>query len=417
MKLKKLAALGLASLLAIATLAGCGKTSGGTTGGDTSADGVQDVSLKVWCPEEELDMTQAMCDAFNEAHPEYNCTFEIAIVGVDESCDQLTTDPDLAADVCITPSGSLSQLVEAGLIYPITYDIENVKKLYGEGALEACTRNGEIYGLPSTPNTWFLYYNTDLFSADEVKSLDTIMAKDLGDDIKNFSCCISNSWYIEAFFYGVGCELYGADGTDPNSCTWNNADGLAAAEYLIDLSDNPKYIEDQDGIAGSLFTEGKLGVLCSGTWSAPSFEEMGDKWAAAPLPTATINGKECQLSNFADYKCFVVKSNTAYPKAAQQLAEWFNNEENQLTRYKGAGATPTCLSLLENEDVAADRATAALVAQTQYSTTQPSISQINEYWSPVQAFGTGIINDEVTKDNAQDMLDTLVDAITTKLVD
>ncbi len=419
MKAKKLLALFMASLFVVALLAGCGKKPGsGSNNSGDAGDGVEKITLKVWGPEEEMEITQQMCEAFDEAHPEYDCTFEIAVVGVDESAANLTTDPDLAADVCITPSGSLSQLVEAGLIYPITYDIDNIKTMYGEGALEACIRNGELYGLPSTPNTWFLYYNKNLFTEDEVKSLDTIMSKDLGEGIKNFSCAISNSWYIEAFFYAAGCTLYGEDGTDASDCTWNSAAGFEVGKYLIDLVNNEKYIEDLDGIGGSLFNEGKLGVLCTGTWSAPGIEEaLGEDWAAAPLPTVTINGKESQMTNFADYKCFVVKSNTKHPLAAQQLAEWLNNEENQLLRYQVAGATPTCLSLLDNEELASDRATIALIAQTEYATPQPSISQINEYWNPVIAFGEGIVNGGITEANLQEMLDTMVDAITTKLVD
>lgn len=427
MKAKKVMALTLATVMAMSMVTGCGsKDQGGNSkaGESTSAASqVQDITLKVWSPEEELDITKQMCESFDEAHPEYNCTFDIAVVGVDEALDQLKNDPELAADVFMMPSAGLSEVKEAGLIYPITADIDNVKSLYGEGAIEACTRDGELYGVPVTPNSWFVYYNKSLFTEEDVKSLDTMMEKDLGqaedgEDIQNFSCSISNSWYIEAFFYGAGCTLYGADGTDPDDCTWNNEAGVAVGEYLIDLANNAKYVEDLEGIAGSLFKEGKLGALCSGTWSAPELKEaLGDDLGACALPTVTINGETCQLSNFADYKCMAVKSSTAYPLAAQQLAEYMSNEESQILRYQTNFTTPTCLSLLENEELASDVATCALVAQTQYATPQPSISQINEYWTPVGAFGSGIINGEITKDNVKEKLDVVVDSITSKLVD
>ena len=164
--------------------------------------------------------------------------------------------------------------------------------------------------------------------------------------------------------------------------------------------------------------EGKLGALCSGTWAAPELKEaLGDDFGAVALPTITLNGTECQLSNFADYKCYAVKSNTAHPLAAQLLAEWLCNEENQLIRYEECATTPTCLSLQDKPELAEDVATRALIAQTQYSTPQPSISQINNYWTPVQALGEGIINGEITSDNIQEKLDTVVSDVTSTLAE
>lgn len=422
---KRVVALFLTTALVMSAMVGCG-SDGTSSKGETktendkenagdendSGDG-EEVNLKVWVPEEEMEMTQAMCKAFDEAHPEYNCTFDISVTGIDESVDALEADPEIAADIFQIPSGSISQCVDAGLLYPITADIDTVTSLYGEGALEAVTRDDLMYGVPYSPNSWFMYYNKRLYTEEDVKNLDTMMAKDLGDDVLNFSCSLSNSWYLEAFFYAAGCTLYGEDGMDPDDCTWNNDDGVAAANYVIDLATNPKYVEDIDGVAGSYMKEGKLGALCSGTWAAPELiAALGDDLGACVLPTITLNGKDCQLSNFADYKCYAVKSNTEYPLAAQQLAEWLTNEENQLTRYETSKATPTCLSLLENEKIMADEATCALIAQTQYATPQPSISQISNYWDPVAALGEGIINGDVTKDNVKEKLDTVVNDVT-----
>lgn len=442
MKLKKAVALLCTAGMLIGMLSGCGSsnvdssspstvgTSGSSednvttddnanTGDSGNASGeVEQVNLKVWVPEEEMEITQEMCAAFNEAYPEYDCTFDIAVVGVDESVSNLQTDPELAADVFLLPSGSISQLKDAGLIYPITTNSDVVQSLYGQGAIDACTRDGYLYGVPHSPNSFFMFYNKSMYTEDEVKSLETMMAKDLGSDVYNFSYTIHDSWYLETFFYAAGCSLFGEDGEDPTICTWNNDGGVAAVNYIIDLANNPKYIEDRDGIAGSLMKEGKLGALCSGTWSADALREaLGDDFGACALPTIELDGKECQLSNFADYKCFAVKSSTAHPMAAQLLAEWLSNEENQLLRYMECKATPTCLSLQDNPDVAADIATCALIAQTQYATPQPSISQINNYWTPVATLGESILQGDVTSANAQESLDTVVDTILSSLTE
>ena len=145
--MKKVLALLLSLVMALSLLTACGgsgndssnpnnssgsntSTPSDSTGGDAgapTADNPEDVSLKVWCPEEEHEIVQQMCAAFDEAHPEYNCTFEVVVVGIDESENQLTNDPELAADVMQLPSGGLSQLNDAGLLLPIMADIDNVK--------------------------------------------------------------------------------------------------------------------------------------------------------------------------------------------------------------------------------------------------------------------------------------------------
>lgn len=439
MKLKKAVALLCTAGMLMGMLTGCSNSDSGNTApdsensgnskedantgdnADASGDGeVESVNLKVWVPEEEMEITQELCKTFNEAHPEYDCTFDVAVVGIDESAANLETDPELAADVFQLPSGSISQLKDAGLIYPITANSDEVQSLYGQGAIDACTRDDLLYGVPFSPNSFFMFYNKSMYTDEDVKSLEAMMAKDLGSDVYNFSYTVHDSWYLETFFYAAGCTLFGQDGEDPTDCTWNNEGGVAAANYVIDLVNNPKYIEDRDGVAGSLFKEGKLGAMCSGTWADADgalTEALGDDLGACALPTINLDGKDCQLSNFADYKCFAVKSNTAHPMAAQLLAEWLANEENQLTRYKECKATPTCLSLQDNADVAADAATCALIAQTQYATPQPSISQISNYWTPVATLGESILQGDVTSANVQESLDTTVNTILSSITE
>ena len=297
-----------------------------STSGDTKE--VQDVTLKIWTASEELDLMKKMGESFAAAHPEYNLTFDISEMGIDEANANLKTDADSAADIFQLASGGVPELTQKGLLLPIGYDEAGLRALYPEGAISAvCAEDGLIYAVPFTPNTFFMYYNKSMFSADEVKSVETMLAKDLGTaedgtPIYNFSFQVSGPWYLESFFYAAGCTLFGADGKDASSMDWNNANGFAAGKYMIDLVNNPKYLENKDGIAMNMLREGKLAVHCDGTWNAgPVQEALGENYAAAPLPTININGKDCQMRNFADYKTYAVKSSTAYPLAAQQFAE------------------------------------------------------------------------------------------------
>ena len=423
--MKKTLALILALVLTLA-LAACGgnnsdapgnsnpSTDSPSTSGDSSE--VQDVTLKIWTASEELELMKKMGESFAAAHPEYNITFDISEMGIDEANSNLKTDADSAADIFQLASGGVPELTQKGLLLPIGYEEASLRELYPEGAISAvCGENGLIYAVPFTPNTFFMYYNKSMFTEDEVKSVETMMAKDLGEGVYNFSFQVSGPWYIESFFYAAGCTLFGADGKDASSMDWNNANGFAAGQYMIDLVNNPKYLENKDGIAMNMLREGKLAAHVDGTWNAgPVQEALGENYAAAPLPTININGQDSQLRNFADYKTYAVKSSTAYPLAAQQFAEWICNEENQLARYEDQGVPP-CISSLADQ-LSGDVALSALLAQSEFAVAQPNIPQINEYWTPATALGEGIYNKEITEDNLQEKLDQLVDAVTSTLV-
>lgn len=421
MKLRKLGALALSATMLASVAVGCGNSSAGDAGSNASAPAegeTQDVTLKIWVPEEEVGITDEMVKKFDEIHDEFNITYEIAVVGIDEAPANLETDADTAADIFYTPSGGVADLAKKGLLLPIVKDFDTIKNELPESALNAVTVDDIQYAVPFSPNTFFMYYNKNLYTDDEVKSLDTMMAKDLGDGKYNFGSKMTDSWYTEMYFLGNNGTLFGEDGQDPTNCSFNDANGLAAGEYLIDLAHNPKYIEDIDGVAGSEFKNGNLGAVTSGAWSAPEFKEaLGDSLGAVALPTATIGGNEVQLSNFVDFKTITVKSNTQFPLAAQQLAVYMANPENSLIRYNEQGDIPVLESLASSDEIKADFVASALNEQASKATNQPSIPKMGDYWDPMKALGEGIYYGDVTKANLQEQLDALVDSITGTLTE
>ena len=429
MKFKKTMAMILGTAMAASVMTGCGagadtaQTNTAAPAADTqtadtpaAAQETQDVTLKIWVPEEEVDITDEMVQKFDEIHDEFNITYEIAVVGIDEAPQAVETDADTAADIFYTPSGGVADMAGKGLLLPIAKDFDTIAGDLPESAINAVTIDGLTYAVPFSPNTFFMYYNKDLFTEDEVKSLDTMLDKDLGEGMWNFSTQLTNSWYAEVFFLGNGCTLFGEDGTNPDDCSFNDANGYAAGQYMIDLAANAKYLEDADGVGGNAFKEGKLGAVTSGAWSAPEFREaLGDKVGAVALPVANIGGKDVQLSNFVDFKTITVKSNTQYPLCAQQLAVYLASQDSCLTRYKEQGDVPVLKSLADSDEIKNDFVASALNDQAAYATNQPSIPKMGDYWDPMKAFGVSVYNGEVTEANLQSQLDALVDSITSTL--
>lgn len=376
----------------------------------------EDITLKVWGPQEEQELLKQMTEAFAKAHPEYNITFEYGVVSEGDAATELTKDPEAAADVFAFASDQTARLVEAGLLYPITYNVDAVKAVNSEASIQSATIDGQLYAYPFTPNSWFMYYDKSKFTEEEVKSLETMMAKDLGEGVKNFSVDINNGWYLSAFYFAAGCTLFGEDGRDPNTVTFNNEAGVEVTKYLIDLVSNPKFLEEDQGNMINAFENGTLGAACSGTWNAQSIKDaLGENYAATKLPTIKINGQDLQLRNFADFKLIGVNSQTKHPLAAMQLAEFLTNEENQKLRFEVRSIAPTNINLASDPEVLKNPAVAALSLQTTFSTVQSSIPQMGNYWAPAEAFGNELINGTITKDNVKEKLDSFVASILSTL--
>ncbi len=128
--MKKTLALILA-LIMMLSLAACGgdgskepDNSGNTpstpTDTPSTSDGekteVQDVTLKIWTAAEELELMKKMGESFAAAHPEYNLTFDISEMGIDEANANLKTDADSAADIFQLASGGVPELTQKGLL-------------------------------------------------------------------------------------------------------------------------------------------------------------------------------------------------------------------------------------------------------------------------------------------------------------
>lgn len=423
MKKKRVLALFMTVLMAGGLLAGCGSSDGGSTEGGSGSDSsgteeVTEVNLTVWGPQEDQaavegydeGILKAMCEAFDEAHPEWEINFEYGVCGEGEARDVVTKDVEEAGDVYFFANDQIPTLADAGALAKLGGSTADwVKENNAETMVQSVTYKDGIYGVPFTSNTWFMYYDKSKYTEDEVKSLDTMMAKDLGEGVYNFAFPMDNSWYIEAFYFGAGCSIFG-DGTDASAgCDFDSEAGIAATQYMVDLAANPKYSNEKDGSSLSLFSEGRLGAYCSGSWDAAAIREaLGENFGAVKLPTVTINGTEGQMRSFAGSKAIGVNPNCENPEVAVALAQYLGGQECQQIRYETRGITPT----LSGIEVGDDEVAAAEMSEiSEASFLQPVLSEMNAYWTPAETMGKEIIQGDVTADNAAEKTQAMVEGI------
>ena len=411
--MKKIIALLMACLM-IVSLAACGTadegtTTGaaggnaGTTAGNTPAE-PEKITLKVWGPQAELGENNdgwlpKMCEAFDEAHPEWDIEFSYEVCGEGDAGTKVTQDPTVAGDIYFFANDQLGSLLQANAIARLGGSVEEqVKGDNSQGIIDSVSKDGALYGVPFTTNTWFMFYDKSVFTEEDVKSLDAMLAKG------KVSFPLTTGWYFGSFYVANGGTFFG-DGTDASKgIDFAGEKGVAVTNYLLDLVANPNFVNDADGAGLAGLRDGSVSAYFSGTWDASKVKEaLGENWAATVAPTYTLNGEAKQIAPFGGSKAIAVNPNSAQPKAASLLAAYLATPEAQLAHYEFNGTAPVSSKLLaENETIMADLSCSAAVdTVATVAVTQPSIPEMGSYWGAAESMAKAIVNGEVTKDNAE----------------
>lgn len=422
MNIKKMISLVLAGSMLSATMMGCGGSSAAGDGQATDKAKSGPVTLKVWAPQEDQKASEGypkgiipyLCEKFKEEHPEWDLKFEYGVMSEGDAATSLMKDLDAGADVFMYANDQIPKLVEAGAIAKLGgKTVEGIKANNSESMVGSVTYNDAIYGVPYTSNTYFMFYDKSKYTEDEVKNLDTMMAKDLGNGVSNFAYQLSNSWYVAAFFYAGGGELFGPNGTDANAGT-TFGDHPEVTEYLVDLKNNPKFFSDPDGAASvTKIKEGTLGAFVSGSWDAAAVKEaLGDNFGVAKLPTITLNSKEGQMRSFAGSKAVGINPKCKNMEQAVALAAYLGGEESQKVHFEVRGYAPTWKSVADLDAVKSDPVVSAQILEiNEASKTQPMVKKMDDYWSPAESLGKSIHQGDITKANVAEATKKLGDSI------
>ena len=382
---------------------------GGEEGGE-----VTDVTLKVWGPSEdqaEGGWLLAMEAAFAEAHPELKITWENSVCNEGDAGGLITADPSAAGDVYMFANDQLGTLINAGAISRLGGDAEaQVKADNSQLLINSVTHtDGNIYGFPVTNNTWFMYYNKEIFSEEDVKSLDTMLTK----GVVAFPWGVG--WYGGAFFFANGGKMFGDNGSDAAAGIQFGADngGYEAALKMVQLAANPNFKDDVDGLGIAGLKTGDVGATFSGSWDAAGLRAaLGDKLGAVQLPLVEINGEQKQMMSFAGSKCVGVNPHSSNPGVATKFAAFLASTDAQKARYEMRGVIPAATVLAQDETIATDMiAVAEINTMANTAILQPTIPEMNQYWSPMGTFGGLVANGEVNETNYKEQVDQMMGSL------
>lgn len=424
---KRISAIVLTVMLVLGTITGCSGKDAVTPPDESGAqnealDTVQDgsgaasgkVALTVWAEEAQHDTVQKMIDSFIEEY-KGQADFEITLEAQADSGtrDVLLGDVQNSADVFSFPDDQLSAMVAGGALAPVP----NAQEISGQMVAEsvsAASINGTLYAYPMTAdNGYFLYYNKEYFSEDDVKTLDSIL-KICEENGKKFSMEFNSGWYMYSFFGNTGLTMHINDDGITNDCNWNTTEGsikgIDVAEAIVDVISSPGFVSQPDGEWVAQAESGDVIAAVSGVWNAVAVKNVwGDDYGACKLPTYTCNGEQVQMASFTGYKMVGVNYYSKNKEWAFKLAQWMTNEQNQTLRFVEQNQGPANKVAAASDEVAKVPAIAAVIEQSQYGVLQ-RIG--NSYWDACTTFADSLLAGNTGRTQLQEQLDKLVEGIT-----
>lgn len=442
---KKLISIFLAAAMTLSLTACTQESSGGdnsttTSGnGDNAADNTttaaenngasgETITLRVWGGEEDQALLAELVNDFKAAHSDQNFDIQIGVESESTAKDTVLTDISAAADVFAFASDQIASLVRAGALANLDNmsevltnysgkSIDDVKSANSAGTIGSATFKDNLYAFPmSGGNNYFLYYDANVLSEDDVKSWDTMLAK-ASESGKQVGMTLASGWYLSSFFMGAGFTSSTNDDGSTN-CDWNgtSADGytgVQVVEGILGITNSSAFLPVAEGDLSNQIASGNLCAVVDGTWDADAAQAaFGEGYRATKLPTFTCNGTQIQQYTYTGSKLIGVNALSENVGWATVLAEFLTNEQSQAKRFEQRQLSPSNLAVSGRDDVKANVAGAASMEQDNFG----SIQDVGEkFWDPTKTLGELCAQKSLTVGDTagiQQALDTAVEGIT-----
>ena len=143
---------------------------------------------------------------------------------------------------------------------------------------------------------------------------------------------------------------------------------------------------------------------------------LGDNFGVAPLPSVKIDGVDTQIRPFTSAKAVGVKSTTAYPEVAMNLAMYLANYDSQKAHYEMRGYVPcenALVAEVQNDDIC--KADSETVEKIAFS--RGCFTEFSYFWSPAESMGTELRDGVVTHANAAEKTEAFNTAANSSGVD
>lgn len=281
---------------------------------------------------------------------------------------QTAVAADKGPDIGISHASSLPQLVEDGVVQPITPYLKelgiDLSQHYSQASIDAVTFDGEVYAVPLDTHAEIMYFNKNILEQAgvalngsggvDIKSADDFYS--VCDKIKSVIpadgsviALTSNGddpyrlWWATYFQMG-GTPIVSDDG---KKVTLDKEKAVKAAEFVKGLYDKG-YVKEGIDDHQKFFQSGKAGICIGGTWAVGAFEQT-DNLNFIPVPFPKL----FDIDNcWADSHTFILPTKKARNEADSKAAVEFMVSASMKggVTWAGSGQIPACKEVLASDE-------------------------------------------------------------------
>ncbi len=410
MKRSKLVSLVGISLL----LVGCGKTSDTTkpTSDNTAKTEAKDTSkditttIVIGASAKQKSFVETQAKKFLSDNGYKNVTITMYEVGEDKAKDIADWESDAAPDIYGFASDQLGTLNSVGALaeLPTKFSTELIAGM-GNEAVDAGKLGESYYAYPyAGDNGYFLYYNKDVVSDEQAKTVEGITAACAAKSLKfGYALDTDSSFFSIGTFMSFGARYkvnLNSDGSFKSATSdFDQANGILGAKAVHQLAADTNVDITHTGARNKAPIDANgFGAVVEGSWNYDTFsKELGDKMGVAKLPTITVEGKTANLSSFLGYKLYGVNpkksvNDTARLTLTHMIANYLVSAECQEARFDALNTVPTQKSVKAMEKVQNNGLVKALAAQAEFSVAQTTVP--NNVWTGCTAALTSLQADD-----------------------
>jgi multiple sugar transport system substrate-binding protein len=398
MRLRAVAAVGVAAL----ALTGCGRDAGGAEGGPGQGEAIDEGkatgTIEVWAMGTEGEELGEFTAAFEEEHPD--AQVEVTAVPWDSAHTKIATaiTSGKTPDVALIGTTWMGEFAETGGLEPTPEGLVDEADFF-EGAWSSTVVGDTSYGVPWYVETRVLYYRKDLAqkagwdqapaSWDELKQFATDLEKKAGAEYGiSLPPGQTGSWQtMLPFAWSNGATLTDDAGSEYTIDSPETVEALEYYKTYFDEGLSPSRTLDP-GELESGFAEGTYGSFVSGPWHTGLVEEKGlskDDYGLAVLPGPDGD----QGTSFVGGGDLAVFSDSDNKESAWKFVQWLAQPEVQSDWYDHMGSLPAVRESWETGALSEDEQLAVFGQQLDTALSPPAVPT----WEQVAA----VIDAEVEK--------------------
>lgn len=296
MKRKKAISIMMAAMLSVGLLAGCGggSNSDSNEGSDTgssdtgSADAKEVTIWYYWETEGHQKALDKVIGDYNSSQDEIEVSAKYVPFADFKKQLSVGASADELPDIAILDSPDHASYATMGIFADLTdkFDVSD----YYEGAVDSCTIDGTLYGVPFGVNCLGLYYNEAMLEAakcevpttwDELKDTAEKLTK---DNVTGLAFC---SLQNEEGTFNFAPWLWSTGATSYEMDSEGGIKSLTFAKDLIDSGVMSKEcINWTQGDVMNQFISGNVAMMINGPWQIPTMKEEAPdlNWNVALIP-------------------------------------------------------------------------------------------------------------------------------------